>query len=136
MAALHATAFDGAARWSAASLRTMAADPAAILETARDGFLLGRVAAGEAELLTLVVAPAARRRGTARTLLAAFESGARKRDAATAFLEVSADNAAARALYAGAGWREAGLRRGYYEGVDALILRKHLRPRVNPTDSG
>ena len=88
--------------------------------------IVGRVIADEAELLTLVVGRAARRRGTGRTLLARFEAEARTRGAEEAFLEVAADNAAARGLYAGAAWYEAGRRRGYYKGIDALILRKTL----------
>jgi ribosomal-protein-alanine N-acetyltransferase len=40
------------------------------------------------------------------------------------FLEVAADNKAANALYAGAGFVQVGERRGYYpDGGDALVLR-------------
>ncbi len=43
---------------------------------------------------------------------------------ASGFLEVRADNAAARALYRATGWEEIGLRRGYYaDGVDAVLMR-------------
>jgi ribosomal-protein-alanine N-acetyltransferase len=44
-------------------------------------------------------------------------------------LEVRADNAAAQALYAGAGFERIGVRRGYYRpgGTDALVLRLQLR---------
>jgi ribosomal-protein-alanine N-acetyltransferase len=86
--------------------------------------------AGEAELLTLAVAPPARRRGRGRALLAAFEQGARERGACEAFLEVAADNAPAVALYAGAGYSELGRRPGYYSraagAVDALLMGRAL----------
>jgi ribosomal-protein-alanine N-acetyltransferase len=50
------------------------------------------------------------------------------------FLEVSEANGAARALYAAAGFEEAGRRRRYYaDGSDALVLRRALlSPLVTP----
>ncbi len=122
MAALHAGAFDGATRWSAVAFAATLAEPGAFAVAAPGGFAVGRVTLDEAELLTLVVAPAQRRRGRARTLLGDFAAAARERGARTAFLEVAADNGAARALYDASGWREVGRRRGYYGGTDALIL--------------
>jgi ribosomal-protein-alanine N-acetyltransferase len=105
--------------------------PGTFLAQAPGGFVVGRAAAGEAELLTLAVAPEARRAGLGARLTARFAAEARALGAAEAFLEVAADNAAARALYAKAGYTEAGLRRAYYrtpagETVDALILRCSL----------
>jgi ribosomal-protein-alanine N-acetyltransferase len=45
------------------------------------------------------------------------------------FLEVAAPNAPARALYAGRGYAQVGLRRGYYAfDIDALVLRRALSP--------
>ena len=126
MAALHATAFEGAARWSAQSFRDMLRDPATLLLQRPGGFLLGRVAGGEAELLTVVVDVDARRRGVGGELLAAFVADARARGASEAFLEVAEDNRAARALYARGGWAPVGRRPGYYGGGDALILRRGL----------
>ena len=126
MAVLHATAFDGAARWSEAAFAETLAAPEAFPVIRASGFAIGRVVLDEAELLTLVVAPEHRRRGHARALLAGFAEKARDRGARTAFLEVAADNAAARALYEGTGWRTSGRRRGYYGGTDALILHTSL----------
>jgi ribosomal-protein-alanine N-acetyltransferase len=95
------------------------------------GFLLGRAVAGEAELLTLAVAPEARRRGLGRKLVARFLYQARLRGAESAFLEVAADHAAACALYHQAGFATVGRRRGYYPvpgepALDALVLRRVL----------
>ncbi|SFJ38214.1 GNAT family N-acetyltransferase [Jannaschia pohangensis] len=126
MARLHAVVFAGAARWSEASLVAARDDPAGIFCATDDGFVLGRVISEEAELLTLVVDPTHRRRGAGRALLADFEDRARRKAARKAFLEVAADNAPALALYLGAGWGQVGRRGGYYDGTDALILRKML----------
>ena len=126
MAALHAQAFDGSARWSAESFTAMLDRSDTIIVSGNDGFALGRVMADEAELLTIVVALAQRGQGTARTLLSGFDREARKLGATQAFLEVAADNAPARALYAATGWIQVGLRPGYYDGTDARLLRKTL----------
>ncbi|PKP84529.1 MAG: ribosomal-protein-alanine N-acetyltransferase [Alphaproteobacteria bacterium HGW-Alphaproteobacteria-2] len=132
LARLHARAFTGAPRpWSAAEFNALLAAPGVQLAAADAGFALIRVVAGEAELLTLAVAPEARRRGLGRALLARAEARAAESGAVEMFLEVAADNAAALALYAAAGYARAGLRRGYYHpasgaAVDALVLRKAL----------
>lgn len=126
-AALHARAIATPPPWSAAAFAATLADPAAFLLSAPGALLVGRVLAGEAELLTLATDPAQRRQGLARALLAGFEAEAARRGAAEAFLEVAENNAPARALYAAAGWRQVGRRAGYYPGaVAALVLRKPL----------
>ncbi len=126
MAALHATAFDGAARWSAAGFKDLLGDPHTFEIALPDGFLIGRVVAEEAELLTVVVSASARRRGIGQRLVEAFAAEARARGAVETFLEVAADNTAALRLYRATGWVQAGHRRGYYGGTDALILRRGL----------
>jgi ribosomal-protein-alanine N-acetyltransferase len=129
LAALHAESFTGPARWSEAAFAAAMDQPTCFLVSegaAPDGFALGRVAAGEAELLTLVVSRGLRRHGMGRGLLLAFEEGARARGASEAFLEVAADNVPAVALYREKGWLVVGTRSGYYEGTDALQMRKGL----------
>ena len=87
------------------------------------------MAADEAEILTIAVAPAAHRQGIGAALLAAAMAQAALRGAAAMFLEVAEGNAAARALYAAAGFRQSGRRRRYYpDGADALVLRRSLNP--------
>ena len=133
LAALHARCFaEGPPRpWSAAEIAALLADPTTIPVLRPEGFALGRAAAGEAELLTLAVAPEARRRGLGTALVAAFEAEARARGAGEAFLEVAESNAGARALYARLGYLPAGRRPGYYRSAEApptaaLVLRKSL----------
>lgn len=133
LADLHARCFVSPPPWTAAGFGGLLADPGVFLaaEAGGGGFVLGRVVAGEVELLTLAVDPARRRQGVARGLMAAFEGEARGRGALEAFLEVAEDNTAARALYLACGWRLGGRRPGYYrnaagEPVAALILCKSL----------
>lgn len=126
LAALHAAAFESP--WSAGELAALLASPGVFaLAEPGEGFVLARVAADEAEILTLAVAPGARRRGLGRRLTEAAAELAAARGAASLFLEVAEDNAAGRGLYAAAGFAETGRRPGYYArpgaaAVDALIL--------------
>lgn len=136
MAALHARCFSTAPRpWSADEFTAFMATPACFLLTRLQtdslaGFLLGRVIADEAELLTLAVAPEARRLGLGRALVTEFAATAYARGAVTAFLEVAAENEPARALYARQGWSGAGLRRHYYGPEQhAFVLHLHLHGR-------
>ncbi len=93
-------------------------------------FALGRVILDEAELLTLAVDPGQQRRGLGQACLSVFETEARTRGAARAFLEVAATNTAATALYAGNGWVKDGTRRAYYRTengqIDAIVMSKSL----------
>jgi ribosomal-protein-alanine N-acetyltransferase len=93
------------------------------------GMILARIAGDDAEILTLAIAPARRRCGFGRALLAGALEEARRRGARAVFLEVSEANEAARALYTAAGFAEVGRRRAYYrDGTDALVLRAPLSP--------
>jgi len=130
LAALHAAAFPPADRWGAEAIALLLDLPGTFaLHEPDRGFVLARVAAGEAEILTLAVHPEARRQGHGAALLAGAMAGAVARGATAMFLEVAEGNAAARALYARAGFAEVGRRRRYYpDGGDALVLRRELNP--------
>lgn len=123
LASLHARCFTVPRPWSAAEFAVFLTASGSVLLQAPDGFLLGRVAGGEAELLTLAVAPAARRTGQGRALVERFLAHCAGQGA-TAFLEVAADNDAAIRLYRATGWHEVGRRPGYYgAGLDGLVMR-------------
>jgi [ribosomal protein S18]-alanine N-acetyltransferase len=128
MAAIHAAAMPAGEAWDAAAIATQLALPGTFgLLDPRGGMVLARVAGGEAEVLTLAVAPPARRQGIGAAMLAAAEACAAEGGAAAIFLEVAEHNSAARALYADAGYGIVGRRRSYYrDGGDALVLRKAL----------
>ncbi len=125
MAAIHAASFPPAEAWPEAAFATQLGLPGVFARLdPRGGLVLARCVGDEAEILSLAVAPAARRHGIGRTLLAGALAAAAARGARAVFLEVAATNAPARALYAGAGFTEIGRRRGYYaDGTDALVLR-------------
>jgi ribosomal-protein-alanine N-acetyltransferase len=125
LAAIHQAAFPPEDIWDADAIGQQLGLPGSFaLVEPTGGMLLGRVAADEAEILTLAVAPAVRRRGVAFALLRAGMASAGERGAAALFLEVSTGNAPARALYADAGFTEVGRRAAYYtDGTDALVLR-------------
>jgi ribosomal-protein-alanine N-acetyltransferase len=125
LATLHLRCFSSHPRpWSAPEFEDLLESPLNFLLIRPQGFLLGRAVAGEAELLTLAVAPEARRQGIASSLLRDFTAASRARGAEQAFLEVAAGNAGAIALYAGRGWESTGRRRNYYAtGIDAILMR-------------
>ncbi|MCO6418874.1 GNAT family N-acetyltransferase [Siccirubricoccus sp. KC 17139] len=133
LAALHRLAFPPEEAWGADALRLMLEMPGAFaLHLPGRGFILARAAAGEAEILTLAVVPAARRRGCGAALLGAALGLAAGLGAEAMFLEVAASNEAAQALYAGAGFLPVGRRRRYYaDGGDALVLRRALPPSAD-----
>lgn len=128
LAAIHAECFPPGEAWSAEAIAGLMAMPGvAALHRPGEGFVLFRAAADEAEILTIAVRPAARRRGAGRALLAAAMAAAAEVGARRMVLEVAATNAPARALYEGAGFVMAGLRRRYYaDGTDALLLAAPL----------
>ena len=130
MATLHARAFAGQGRaWTAAEFAGLLESDLVFATHGPHGFALGRVIAGEAELLTLATHPDHQRQGVARACLAGYEAEAQGRGAGVSFLEVAADNAAALGLYLSAGYAQAAVRAGYYKRagaapVDAVIMRK------------
>ena len=93
-------------------------------------FALGRIAADEAELLTIAVDPGHRRQGLGSACCAAFEAEAKSRGAVRAFLEVAASNEAARRLCLASGWSRHGCRHACYGTpsgrADAILMSKRL----------
>ena len=134
LASIHASAFEES--WSAQSLEGLMNSAGSIALVAASGaklfgFVLARVAADEAEILTIAVAPQFRRAGIGRELLLAAVDAVSNKGARAVFLEVSSKNAAARALYASRGFMEVGVRPAYYRekarpAQDALTLKAKL----------
>jgi len=94
-----------------------------------EGFAVARVAADEAEILSLGTVPEARRQGLARLLLDRVIHEATVRGGRRLFLEVAEDNGAALQLYSSFGFLVVGARKAYYSSAvkpaaAALMLRR------------
>jgi ribosomal-protein-alanine N-acetyltransferase len=94
------------------------------------GYAILMLAAGEAHLLNLSVAAASQRRGHGRKLLDNVVQLAREHKAKIIFLEVRPTNEVGQRLYSGYGFRQIGVRRGYYPArkgrEDAMVLALDL----------
>ena len=86
-----------------------------------------------AHIITIDVAPHARRRGIATILMNAAEEHYRAQSCVSLHLEVAVDNQSARKFYTKLGFTVTGLRRGYYNGVlDAHSMTKMLLKDAGP----
>lgn len=136
LAELHGLLFTPA--WDAGSIRSLMEHSgslallASLGEKHQVGFVLGRVIADEAEILSIGVARDWHRRGIAGRLVAALARLAGEQGATRMYLEVAADNGPARQLYLAQGFSEVGRRAAYYDlphgqKVDALIMARPLQ---------
>jgi ribosomal-protein-alanine N-acetyltransferase len=96
------------------------------------GFILSRLAADEAEILSVAVDRSYQGRGLGRRLLMLHLGRLAGFGTQTVFLEVGEANDPAAKLYLRAGFREVSRRPNYYGNATALILRRDL---VSPVDS-
>jgi ribosomal-protein-alanine N-acetyltransferase len=95
------------------------------------GFAVSRLAADEAEILSIAVASSHRGRGLSRDLLLTHLGHLAGRGVRKVFLEVEENNQPARRLYQWAGFGIVGRRERYYreadgEQLDALLMRRDL----------
>ena len=130
IAALHAASFRRG--WGEDEVYRLLLDGAvvthrAVIRRTTVGFIMSRMAADEAEILSVAIAPARRGRGLSRPLLDYHLRSLAGRGARAVFLEVDEHNEPACRLYRAAGFHEVGRRQGYYQGgAAALILRRDL----------
>lgn len=94
------------------------------------GYAVMLLAAQEAQLLNISVAPERRRAGVGSGLLAHLRAVAVAGGGRRMFLEVRCSNAAAQEFYRHHGFRQIGERRGYYPAVgrreDAIVMESPL----------
>jgi [ribosomal protein S18]-alanine N-acetyltransferase len=137
-ARFHRQAFEpiGERPWTRQDIAELVASPAVVglivqVDGNDAGLAILRVAADEAEVLTIAVDAACRRRGVGRALLQAMLEHARAGGAHKVFLDVDAHNAPALALYSQAGFRPVGRRLGYFQRAggppaDAIVMRMDI----------
>ena len=147
-ARLHAEGF--AHSWSPEEMAALIASSSTVGAAALDpvsgrlrGFVLSRLAADEAEILTIAVDTAHQGRGVGRALLSENLRQVANAGAKAMFLEVAKDNTPALALYERFGFVKVGERAGYYRRADgtratAVVMRKSLgeAPASRRQDSG
>jgi ribosomal-protein-alanine N-acetyltransferase len=134
IAALHGKAFHRG--WSDGEIESLLLDRnviahRAIMGRSIIGFILSRMAADEAEILSIAISPARRGRGLSRRLLDLHLRRLAGIGVRRVFLEVDEGNIPARKLYARAGFHEVGRREAYYQdqqgrSAAALVLRRDL----------
>jgi ribosomal-protein-alanine N-acetyltransferase len=134
LARLHAASFHRG--WSEDEFHRLLLERNVVSHQARigrslAGFILSRIAADEAEILSVAVDARWRGRGLARALLGLHLRRLAGLEIKAVFLEVEEANVAAQRLYGRAGFREVGRRDRYYSGARAapaaaLVLRRDL----------
>ena len=92
----------------------------------QNGFIVYRVTLDEAEIITVGVHPAARNTGIASAMLGIVIGELKKSGVKSVFLEVAENNTPARKLYKSNGFSEIGVRPKYYDGIDAIMMKKEL----------
>jgi ribosomal-protein-alanine N-acetyltransferase len=134
ISALHAASFRRG--WSEQEIEGLLIERAVIAHRAMIGarlvgFIISRLAADEAEILSVAVATRSQGRGLARQLLNLHLRRLAGLSARAVFLEVDEHNTPAIRLYTRAGFREVARRPNYYQGpggkaATALVLRRDL----------
>ena len=134
LAALHGAAFHRG--WGEGEFEAMLTERNTLVHRLRAGrtivgFAVSRLAADEAEILSIAVAASHRGRGLSRDLLLTHLGHLSGRGVRTIFLEVEENNQPARRLYERAGFTVVGRRERYYrqpggEQLSALLMRRDL----------
>ena len=134
LAQIHAASFHRG--WGEGEFETMLSERNTLVHRLRMGrkiigFSVSRLAADEAEILSIAVAEGHRGRGLSGNLLLTHLGHLAGRGVQTVFLEVEENNQPARRLYEWAGFVVVGRRERYYkqpggEQLNALLMRRDL----------
>ena len=111
--------------WSADDFRDLKRSGCEIIMS-ENGFIVYRIAADEAEIITVGVNPEKRRLGIASAMIGIVEKTTKSQEVKKIFLEVASTNAPAQKLYENRGFKMVGLRPKYYDGVDAILMSKDI----------
>lgn len=134
LAQIHAASFHRG--WGEGEFESMLAERNTLVHRLRlgrriAGFIVSRIGADEAEILSVAIDPQQRGRGLSRDLLLTHLGHLAARGVRTVFLEVEENNQPARRLYQRAGFATVGRRERYYqrpggEQLNALLMRRDL----------
>ena len=124
LANLHAKCFPNNP-WSANDFADLKKSGCEIIAS-QNGFIVWRATLDEAELITIGVNPDERNAGIASAMIGIMENELKKNGVKTVFLEVAENNQPARQLYKKNNYVEIGVRPKYYDGVDAIMMKKEL----------
>lgn len=134
LAQLHGASFHRG--WGEGEFESMMAERNTLLHRLRQGrqvigFAVSRMAADEAEILSIAIDENQRGRGLSRNLLMTHLGHLAGRGVRKIFLEVEENNRPARRLYEWAGFGVVGRRERYYqqpggEQLNALLMRRDL----------
>jgi ribosomal-protein-alanine N-acetyltransferase len=137
MHALDLVCFEPVFRFSRGAMRSFAETPGAVTLLAETegelaGFCVAQLEQCTGYVVTLDVAPAWRRRGLARRLMAKVESELHAAGAVEMHLHVFTGNAAAIRFYEAIGYARVGETDNFYaQNLHALLYRKTLRNDVS-----
>jgi ribosomal-protein-alanine N-acetyltransferase len=134
LAELHGASFHRG--WGESEFERMLAERNTLVHRLRlgrriAGFAVSRMAADEAEILSIAIDPSCRGRGLSRGLLLTHLGHLAGRGVRIIFLEVEENNQPARRLYEWAGFTVVGRRERYYQEpggrqLNALLMRRDL----------
>jgi ribosomal-protein-alanine N-acetyltransferase len=134
LAQLHSASFHRG--WGEGEFETMLTERNTLVHRLRQGrkvigFAVSRMAADEAEILSIAIDASQRGRGLSRNLLLTHLGHLAGRGVRSVFLEVEENNKPARRLYEWAGFSVVGRRERYYqqpggEQLNALLMRRDL----------
>ena len=134
LAQLHGASFHRG--WGEGEFETMMTERNTLVHRLRQGrkvigFAVSRLAADEAEILSIAVDSGHRGRGLSRDLLLTHLGHLAGRGVRTVFLEVEENNQPARRLYQRAGFAVVGRRERYYreaggQQLNAVLMRRDL----------
>ncbi len=82
--------------------------------------------AGEGQIMNIAVLPEFRGRGIGKGLMNELEKVCIERNCEFISLEVAVDNISAVSLYKKCGYAQVAIRKGFYKGIDAMIMEKKL----------
>lgn len=130
LAQTHAAAFTDQRPWSADEFASFLTQTGVILCGDAKSFVLGRLIADEAEVLTLATHPDFQRQGLAKAHLLAFVQAVKRQGGMRIFLEVADNNGPAKSLYSSLNFQGVGHRSNYYTRQDGTKISAEVMEYV------